>query len=216
VTLTSPLDNLTGAPGARASEMPLRRVDPLATLARHAAAGDAAAQRALCESLGPVILSVLRSLVGASSPEIADLLQESLIGVLHGLPTFRAESSVTHYACCVAMKRALDARRRARVVAHAIQAVSREPPPPGPELPGEQLISHRLRGLLGELVQELPEPQAETLLLRVVLGHSVAEIAEATRVPLNTVRSRLLVAKKALRERILAEPALCEMTEARS
>jgi RNA polymerase sigma-70 factor (ECF subfamily) len=39
------------------------------------------------------------------------------------------------------------------------------------------------------------------------------EVAEATGVPLNTVRSRLRLAKEALRRRILEDPALAATLE---
>jgi DNA-directed RNA polymerase specialized sigma24 family protein len=49
--------------------------------------------------------------------------------------------------------------------------------------------------------------------MRAVLGHSIDEIAEALDVPINTVRSRLRLAKAALRERIETDPSLGELLE---
>jgi len=63
------------------------------------------------------------------------------------------------------------------------------------------------------LIQTLPEEQAETLALRVVLGFSLEEVAEATGVPLNTVRSRVRLAKTALKKRIEADPKLLAALE---
>ncbi|MEQ9325210.1 MAG: sigma factor-like helix-turn-helix DNA-binding protein, partial [Polyangiaceae bacterium] len=62
--------------------------------------------------------------------------------------------------------------------------------------------------ILRELLEDLTSGLRETLALRVVLGCSLAEIAESTEVPLNTVRSRLRLAKEAMRRRIEADPAL--------
>jgi RNA polymerase sigma-70 factor, ECF subfamily len=191
---------------------PPPREDALEPLARDAAGGNAKAQRELCRRLGPPILSVLRAILGPSSPDLADQLQESLVALLGALPTFRGESSVSHFACRIAMKRALDARRKTRVIASVMEAAASQPPPPA-DLPGDHLVSLRLREVLRELMSALPAAQAETLAMRVVLGYSVAEIGDETQVPLNTVRSRLLLAKKALKERILADATLRELAE---
>jgi RNA polymerase sigma-70 factor (ECF subfamily) len=47
--------------------------------------------------------------------------------------------------------------------------------------------------------------QAETILMRMVLGCSVEEIAVATQVPVNTTKSRLRLAKDFLRRRLDGE-----------
>jgi RNA polymerase sigma-70 factor (ECF subfamily) len=48
-------------------------------------------------------------------------------------------------------------------------------------------------------------------MLRTVLGLSVEEVAAAARVPQNTVRSRLRLAKVALRRKIAATPDAHEL-----
>ena len=80
-------------------------------------------------------------------------------------------------------------------------------------VPGDDPEAPRRRTLLRALLDELPEAQAETIVLRVMLGYSMAEVAEATQVPLNTARSRLRLAKEALRSRIEGDQALAEMLE---
>ena len=65
--------------------------------------------------------------------------------------------------------------------------------------------------LLRELLEDLPEEQAEALTLRVVMGWSLEEVARASGAPVNTVRSRVRLAKEALRARIEARPALAEL-----
>ena len=59
----------------------------------------------------------------------------------------------------------------------------------------------------------LPGLQAQALALHCVAGCTVAEIAEATGAPLQTVRSRLRLARRALRLRLAAEPTLLELLE---
>jgi RNA polymerase sigma-70 factor (ECF subfamily) len=45
------------------------------------------------------------------------------------------------------------------------------------------------------------------------LGHSVEEIAEATRTPINTVRSRLRAARAAMRDKIASHARFAELEE---
>jgi RNA polymerase sigma-70 factor (ECF subfamily) len=199
--------------------LPLRaqaaREDALLPLALAAGRCDRAAQQKLCERLAPPMLSVLRAMLGPSSPDVADQLQDSLVALMQALPSFRGESSVSHFACRIAMKRALDARRRARARASVAEAVASIPPREA-EVPSDELASARLREVMRELMNELPEAQAEALAMKAVLGYALSEIAEETRVPVNTVRSRLLLAKKALKERLLADATLRELAEVRS
>lgn len=183
--------------------------DPLAGVARAAAAGDARAVRALCEALAPALLRVVRILGGAAPLDDEDLLQESLLGVLHALPEFRFECSVLWFARRVATQRTLEARRRRKVLNRALDEVQRLPEVPV-ATPGEALDEERLRNALRALLDELPPAQAETVVLQVVLGHSLEETAALTGVPLNTVRSRLRLAKQAMHAAAAAHPDLAE------
>jgi RNA polymerase sigma-70 factor (ECF subfamily) len=65
------------------------------------------------------------------------------------------------------------------------------------------------------LLEDLPEEQADVLALRVVLGLSLEEVAQATGAPLNTVRSRVRLAKEALRRRIESTPELADLRASR-
>jgi RNA polymerase sigma-70 factor (ECF subfamily) len=49
------------------------------------------------------------------------------------------------------------------------------------------------------------------MVMRLALGYSVEEIATITCAPINTVRSRLRLAKDALRSRIEADPKWAEL-----
>ena len=69
-------------------------------------------------------------------------------------------------------------------------------------LPPEQLRASRRKKLVLDLLNDIPDEQAESLALRFVLGWSLGEVAKATGVPVNTVRSRLRLAKEALKSRI--------------
>jgi len=69
----------------------------------------------------------------------------------------------------------------------------------------------RGREALGRLLDDLPTSQAEALVLHVALGFTVEEVAAAVGRSVETVRSRLRLAKQAVRDRIEASPALGEI-----
>jgi RNA polymerase sigma factor (sigma-70 family) len=187
-------------------------VDPLAQLAREAREGDVHAQRRLLEAVAPAVLASLRMVLGPSHPDLEDVLQEALLGLLRGLAGFRGESTVLHFARSVATKRAIEVCRRQRTTARKLEH-ARQLDVPEPPTPRETIVANRQRLHLRELLEELPEVQANALAMHVVLGHSLEEIANATGVPVNTVRSRLRLAKQALRRRIDSDPSLGELLE---
>ncbi|HTA21242.1 MAG TPA: sigma factor-like helix-turn-helix DNA-binding protein, partial [Polyangia bacterium] len=61
------------------------------------------------------------------------------------------------------------------------------------------------------LLDDLPEEQAETFALRVVLDYSLDQVAAATGAPVNTVRSRVRLAREKLKQRIERDPELWDM-----
>jgi RNA polymerase sigma-70 factor (ECF subfamily) len=176
-------------------------------------AGHQEARRQLFEALAPVLLAPLRIALGATHPDLEDALQESLLAVLRGLPTFRGDCTVAHFARRIATKRAFELLRREGAVTRKLATV-RTFEVPDPPTPRETFEAARRRTRLRSLLDELPEAQADTLAMRSVLGYSVEEIAAKMSVPPNTVRSRLRLAKEALRERIEGDPALRELRTA--
>jgi RNA polymerase sigma-70 factor (ECF subfamily) len=65
-----------------------------------------------------------------------------------------------------------------------------------------------LTPVVRELLDTLSDPLAEALALHCILGYTVQEVAATCAVPQETVRSRLRLAKQALRKRILGDPLL--------
>ncbi len=186
--------------------------DLLLALAAAAAEGDRTATRMLVEALAPRMLGVARGILGPSHPDVEDAAQESLLAVLNALPAFRGDCGVIHYATRIGVRSCMALKRRGRREPIAVEDPAGSP---GARTvtQGEPVVVARRRAEIRELLDTLPEPQAETLALRVVLGLSMQEVATSTGVPLNTVRSRLRLAKEALRRRIEADPALAELLE---
>lgn len=78
------------------------------------------------------------------------------------------------------------------------------------ESPSGMAEAGRRKELLRELLGAIPIEQGEALVMRIVLGWSLDEIAAYGGVPLNTVRSRLRLAKEAMRRRIESDDRLLE------
>jgi RNA polymerase sigma factor (sigma-70 family) len=191
------------------------RVDCLADLGREAAAGDDQALERLLRAIAPDMLRVIRSVLGASCADLEDLVQECLLGFIRALGQFRYQSSVKAFALTIAFRHALAAKRGQRDVVRWIRTFQRlEEPLLAASASGAQEIEvERRRALVAELLTTIPSPQAEALGLRAVVGLSIEEIARSTAVPANTVRSRLRLAKEALRRSIEGDAYLRELLE---
>ena len=168
--------------------------------------------RTLIVTVAPAILRAVRSVLGARHPEVEDVAQEATLGFARALPEFRRECNLIHFACRIGVLAALAARRRRRSRAEnrlddgvALDLVEDQA-----ASPAEAAIEARRRAALRALCDELPDGQREALVMHVVIGMTVEEPAAACRVPANTVRSRLRLAKEALRAQVPADVRLRE------
>lgn len=185
----------------------------LSPLVRKAQAGDSAAIAQVVSELAPGVLRAVRALLGREHPDAPDLAQDVLLAVVAGLPDFRGDSTLLHFAVRIAARKSVLVRRRRRSVMGWLETFWRGEHPlrEGSGSAHEELRGDRQRALLRSLLSELPDAQAEALMLRVVYGHSIEEISAITETAFNTVRSRLRLAKEALRQRIVAEPKWAEL-----
>jgi RNA polymerase sigma-70 factor (ECF subfamily) len=189
----------------------VERVDTLTDVAAAAAAGDARALRTLLATVSPHLLRVVRRVLGAEHPEVDDVVQESAFAFVEALSDHRGECSVLHFACRIAVLAAMNARRRAATLKRQrtredVAPIEAYPSTsPGPD---DGLVARARAEMVRELLDALPLEQGEALALHCVLGYTVREIADAAGISPETVRSRLRLAKHALRERIAHDPAL--------
>ncbi len=225
--VSKPSDSVPSPPGGgrpRAIEAPTSgvrvpplnrregRADPLAALVAQAQRGEAEGLRQVLRALAPKLLGAVRAVLGASSPDVEDVLQESLMAVTAALRSFRGDSTVLHYACRITARTAIAARKRqrGREALTDDDATDADRAADGPS-PADDALASRRRQLLRALLDDLNEDQAETLTLRVVMGMSLEEVAASTGVPVNTVRSRVRLAKEALRRRIEEDPRALDL-----
>ena len=204
-----PLRSAPPSPGPRAE-------DELLPLARAAIDGDVVALRTLLTTVAPNILRVVRRVIGGSHPDVEDVAQECAVEFVSALPRFRGESSIRHFAARVALRSAMNARRRQRAAKRnyglANELEADETPGEG-AAPDSLAASRASAQLARNLCDALPPAQAEALALHCVLGYTMSEVASICGAPLETVRSRLRTAKAALVAHALADPRLRDLVE---
>ena len=184
---------------------------------QRAIAGDAQAIAALVRIVRPSVLSVVGRIFGRDRADADDAVQLALIGFIQALPAYRGESEPIAYAKAIAVRAAIAVKRRSRAQAsrHIDDADPADLTSEAPS-PNDEVTAHRRRALVRQLLGEIPAEQAEALAMRIVLGWTLDEIATRANVPSNTVRSRIRLAKVALRAKIEAFPELLEALDANS
>jgi RNA polymerase sigma-70 factor (ECF subfamily) len=184
--------------------------DPLAEVLSAARAGDARATRRLLQALGPRLLRVVRGVLGAGHPDVEDVLQDATLLVLRALEAFRGDGELEGYAVRITLRAAIAARKK-----HRARAEAAEPDPADAQdaTATDESLARRRRAILRGLLERLPEAQAEALVMRVILGYSLEECARIAGVPENTVRSRVRLAREALRTEIESDPVLLDSLE---
>ncbi len=134
-----------------------------------------------------------------------DVVQETMIKAWQSLETFRGDSSQRTWILRIAHNTAIDALRRRRD-----QLIPPADFPEGPGRPGDdpaRRASDRedLVGLRRAL-DDLDELSRSIVVLREVEGLSYDQIAETLEVPIATVKTRLLRARRALRAAVHTDP----------
>ncbi len=195
-------------------DRPAPRPDKLEGLARALLDGHDSATRPFLTLVSPLLLRVVRQVLGHDHPDLEDVLQEALLGALDALPRFRGDCTLSHFLRRIALLSALAARRRhglrQKLTPLGLPAELEEFP-----AQTEPKDAHR-RALLMSLLDELPTPLAEVMGLYCILGYTVAEMAASTGVPPNTVKSRLAAGKQKLRRRLAADHELRESLQGAS
>ena len=192
-TKAPPLEVVEGGFGSEA-DVAAKQIE-LDDRARAALGGDQSALREFLRAVAPLVRRVCRGVMGRDNPELEDAIQDCLIDIARSLPQFRFEGSAAHYVTKIAMRRAIASRDRARARAkqHATLEASDLAAPDFDQTPAAHAE------LVRDLLDDLNEAQAKALLMRIMLGHSIDEIATMTGVSVNTVKTRLRLAKLQLR-----------------
>jgi RNA polymerase sigma-70 factor (ECF subfamily) len=186
--------------------------EDLGDLARRAAGGDRRAVHALLLAVGPAMLRAVRRVLVRRTEDVEDVAQEAMQALVDALPGFRGQCTVLHFAWRVAVLTALANRRRldlrAQWAAGSMEALERAADGPSP---AEAALLRGRREALSALLDQLPPDQAEVLVLHAAYGFTIEELAATVGRPMETIRSRLRLAKRALRDRIDASPELADV-----
>ena len=163
--------------------------------ARAALRGDPFAVQQFLLAITPLVRKICRGILGRENQELEDTIQDCLIDVMRALPQFRFEAEVSHYVAKITMRRAIASRQRARARSKEYVVMDSRIL----RLASSDDAGEAREDLVQNLFDELSEAQATVLLLRLMLGHSINEIACITGAPVNTVKTRLRLGKNQLR-----------------
>ena len=175
----------------------------VANLAQRAMAGETAATEELLRELQPFVVRAVRLIVGSTSPAAEDAAQEALLDISRGLKGLRDPRAVRAWAIRVASQRALKVARRERLRLGRFGPSLEEPAFFGPD--GDR------RAAIKECFDRLPPRLRATAVLRLHLGLTEQETAEAMGCSVGTVKSNLHDARRQLTS-ALAERGFSPMT----
>jgi len=157
----------------------------------------------VAEELSPPLRRFLRRYIGEEAAA-EDLLQETLIRVARGLPSFQGRASLKTWAFSIATRVAADhlrqPSRRVRIVALGEPADSPEAGLAAPPEVEERLVIDEMNACVRQFVDSLPEDYRAALVLHDLEGLSVAETAEISGCSLPTAKIRIHRARARLRE----------------
>lgn len=130
------------------------------------------------------------------NPHLAeDVTQDALLKAWQALPTFRGDSPLRNWVLRITHNTAISALRRQRDVLHDPATI--------PEPTADQIVERQAHGRLAlaafeVALGELDELTRSIVVLREVEAMSYDDIAEVLQVPLPTVKTRLLRARRQL------------------
>jgi RNA polymerase sigma-70 factor (ECF subfamily) len=126
----------------------------------------------------------------------ADIVQDAFIYLIRKLPTLTLTSRMTTYLYPVVKNIALTSKRRKTMLSLGDEGGSDAQESTSPSASHEGAADFSIE----TVVELLPEHQREVLLLRFVDDLSMEEIALCLSIPVGTVKSRLHLALRTLRE----------------
>jgi RNA polymerase sigma-70 factor, ECF subfamily len=175
--------------------------------------GDAAAKRELLVRVLPAVRGATRTLLPQRA-DADDAAQQALLDLLGGLDGFRGDGSIAGWARTIAVRAAL--RHAARQRRHASlvdpEPVLAEHPTAGPD---DESFVEQLPRAVAVYLDALPPVQRQALVLRHGLGYTVPELAALCGESVNTIKSRLVTARKALRKLVRRDEAVADVRLAR-
>ena len=178
------------------------------SLAQHVAGaqrGEATAMRALLEGLAPTILATARQIMGQRE-DAEDAAQEAMHDFARDLGGLREPAAVVAFARRLTARVALRHRARRKRDSERVREMALDGSAPRSQSASTGIAEEQAERLRDH-IEQLPEAQALAIVMQHMLGYRPAEIAAATGVPVNTVRSRVRLAREALARSLAQDPS---------
>lgn len=138
---------------------------------------------------------------GASAAQAEDLVQETMLAVWRAAARYNpAQAGAAAWIFAIARNQRIDAWRRTPRL--ALDPDDPSMAPPEPEAPDSILDTAGREQRLREALRDLPAEQADVIRLSFFEDRPHAEIERALGIPLGTVKSRLRLAMRRLRDRL--------------
>lgn len=177
-----------------------------AQLLSRVAAGDEAALAELFDRYSGLLTALARRVLNSTS-DAEEILQEVFLQVWNQASRYdRSRSSVSTWLVLITRSRAIDRLRSRQVKDRTLLALKQEKPVShtSPEGSRSVLMEQRRKRLHSEMLV-LPPEQRQVLELAFFSGMTQSEIANATEIPLGTVKTRTLLAMKKMRKALRDE-----------
>lgn len=161
----------------------------MSTILQQIAAGDPGAVSRCLETYGGLVWTIASRYLAGDRPEIEDAVQDVFVTLWRSAARFDpALGTELSFVGTIARRRVLDARRRLCTRRPELFGAGDESSLTvwAPEPPSSEEVAR-----LGEEFAKLPEDERLALWFAVSRGLSHREIAQATSVPIGTVKSRL-------------------------
>jgi RNA polymerase sigma-70 factor (ECF subfamily) len=171
--------------------------DPVLAVVCEAKAGSSDGVRLFLQAIAPWVRRTCRGVLGASHPDLDDTIQECLFAAVKALRSYRFDGNIRHYVTKISLRIAIAAKRTNTTRSQRQDLLRQEQPWEGSV--AEEWSTDEVDTVRG-ILDHLSGVQSEAVLMRIVLGFSVDEIATMTGVPRNTVKTRLRLGKNALRK----------------
>ena len=174
-------------------------------LVRRIKAGESDAFDALCTMYDKKVVNIAYSLL-SDREDALDAAQEVFVRVYKSISGFRGDSSLSTWIFRITRNVCSDFLRKRKGFVKSLD--DDEEDEPRLEIPDESRAPHtefekkeRVR-IVRAAISELEENQRTVLTLFDLNGLSYEEIADITKVPVGTVKSRLFRAREALRKKL--------------
>jgi RNA polymerase sigma-70 factor (ECF subfamily) len=188
-------------------------VEPSASCLAGCRAGDQQAIEELFRAHAALVERVLGRLVGPVA-DLEDLVQSVFLEAISSLSRFRGEASFKTWLLSIAVHLGQHYLRAGKVRRHVPLDLVPEEAVRGVPDHDRRLDERRLAPELHRLLDRIAPKKRIALLLYVVEGHSIEEVAALMDASQTATRSRVFFARRELRRLLCADPRLSAHVEA--